>query len=85
MSRSYKRKTTIGGWSKKSLKTAVDSVLKKQLSMHIAADSFNIPFSTLQKRIKTNNSGPSLGCVPIFTPKQENDIDEHIKSLAKLF
>lgn len=86
MPRSYQRKTTIGGWSEKSLKAAVDLVLKKKLSMRKAADSFDIPFSTLQKRIKTKNFGPpSLGCTPIFTKEQEYDMAEHIKSLAKLF
>jgi len=86
MPRSYKRKTTIGGWSEKSLKAAVDSVLKKKLSMRKAADAFGIPFSTLQKRVKTKNFGPpSLGCTPIFTPDQENDMAVHITNLAKLF
>ncbi|CAI6356904.1 unnamed protein product [Macrosiphum euphorbiae] len=69
MPRSYKRKTTIGGSSEKSLKAAVDLVLKKKLSIRKAADSFDIPFSALQKRIKTKNfEPPGLGCIPIFTP-----------------
>jgi hypothetical protein len=64
----------------------VDLVLKEKLSMCKAADLFDIPFSTLQKKIKTKNFGPpSLGCTPIFTQEQEYYMAEHIKSLAKLF
>lgn len=82
MPRSYKRKTTIGGWSEELLIAAVDLVLKKNL----ACVKQQTPFSTLQKRIKSNNSGPpSLGCTPIFTPQQEYDMAEHIKNLAELF
>lgn len=59
MPRSYiKKKNTVGGWSEKSRKSAVDLVLKKKLSMRKASDSFDIPFSTLQKRMKTKNFGP---------------------------
>lgn len=72
MPRSYKRKTIIGGWSEQTLKSVRESVLKKKISIRKTADLFGIPFSTLQKRIKSKNFGPpSLGCTLIFTPEQE--------------
>lgn len=68
MSKSHKRKTTIGGWSEQSFKAAVKSVLNKKLSARKATESFNIPLSILRKRIKSNLfEPPNLGCTyPYF-------------------
>lgn len=86
MPRKYTRKTSVGSWSEETLMAAVNAVKKKELSIRKASCMYNIPFSTLQIRIKSNNfSPPSLGCRPIFSPQQENEISEHIKKLAKLF
>lgn len=86
MSRSYKRKTTKGNWAAETLVEAVASIRNKTTSIRKAAKTYNIPFSTLQERLKTNNFQPvELGRPSIFTSQQESEMAKHIINLANLF
>lgn len=53
MVRNYKRKTQKANWSEDDLKNALKSIEKKEMSIRAAAVSFQIPFSTLQERVKS--------------------------------
>lgn len=56
------------------------------MSIRKAAKTYNIPFSTLQERLKTNNfQPPALGRPSIFTSQQESEMAKHIINLANLF
>lgn len=46
----------------------------------------NIPFSTLQARMKKYSySDPSLGRHPVFSDQTENKMAQEIKNLANIF
>eukprot|EP00102_Acyrthosiphon_pisum_P025390 XP_016662600.1 PREDICTED: uncharacterized protein LOC107884617 [Acyrthosiphon pisum] len=86
MPRTYKRKTTKGNWVPETLVEAVTSIRTNMMSIRKAAKTYNIPFSTLQDRLKTNNFKPAaLGRPSIFTSQQESEMAKHIINLANLF
>jgi hypothetical protein len=56
------------------------------MSKRQAAKQYLIPFITLRDRLKNENmSNPILGCKPVFTPQQEDEIAEHVKLLSSLY
>lgn len=83
----YKRKTDRGNsWSEESMAKAVESVRRKELSIHKAAVRYDIKYSTLQKHVKINSCKKSLGRYKaVFTEHQENEFVEHIKELDRRF
>lgn len=83
---SYIRKTTIESWTPVTLLAAINCVQNKTHSMRKAAEIYNIPYSTLQVRIKTQNiKPPALGRPSTFSSTQEVEIANHIINLSKLF
>ncbi|KAJ4433337.1 hypothetical protein ANN_15596 [Periplaneta americana] len=52
MVRTYKRKTDRGKWSPESMRFAVDSVMRGEMGYKKAANSFKIPQSTLERKVK---------------------------------
>lgn len=55
-------------------------------SMRSAAKAMNIPFSSLQKRLKHKNSSePRLGRLPVFTADAERVLADRIKYLSSIF
>ena len=48
----YKRKTDRGKWSPKSMKLAIDAVVRGEVGYRKAADSFHIPQTILEGRVK---------------------------------
>ena len=51
----YKRKTTVNSWSESDLIAAVNLVRNDGVKVLRAAKTFNIPESTLRKRLLQNN------------------------------
>lgn len=85
MPRIWKRTTEKGGWTEETLINAIKSI-EEGKSIRAASKSFNIPFSTLQERIKkgvTNN--PQLGRNATFTSEQETELANRVKLLADIF
>lgn len=52
MVRKYLRKTERGQWSEESMSNAVDSILNGQMGYRRAAQSYGVPQTTLERRIK---------------------------------
>lgn len=86
MPRHRNRTTTKGKWTKEDLVKAIEAVSAGN-SLRSTAKKFDIPFSTLQDRIKKDVpiTGPSLGRHTTFSPEVEKGMAENIKLLAKLF
>jgi hypothetical protein len=51
MVRTYKRKTHQGEWSAENMSEAADKVLRKELTLRRAAEVYNVPFTSLQRRV----------------------------------
>jgi len=86
MSCSYKRKSEKGNWSSELLMEAMSCVKNKIMSIRKAALHYNIPYSTLQERLKTDNIRPAiLGRPSIFTPDVESEMSKHLLNLSNLF
>ncbi|XP_051176365.1 uncharacterized protein LOC127291335 [Leptopilina boulardi] len=86
MPNQYKRKSDNirGNWSEESLKTAIDAVKIKGMSVLAASKTYGIPRKTLERRIKNNNDkkGP-LGPSSIFGIENERKLALHIIEMQK--
>lgn len=85
MPRTYHRQTEKGTWKCDQLKAAITAV-RNGRSVREVSRAFNIPRSTLQKRLKQDSdAGPSLGRKPVFSIEEENFLAQHVIHLSKLF
>ncbi|CAG9566689.1 unnamed protein product [Danaus chrysippus] len=78
-----------GSWEPQSLRTAIDKVMSKELSVRQAAMQYNIPKSTIHDKIKALNRGeevtmkPKLGkFTSTFSAEYEQVLVDHIKDLS---
>lgn len=86
MPRKYKRKTNKGNWTADTLKRAIHSVCKKEMSIRTAAQRFNIPFTTLQNRLKNNNDeSAKFGRKAVLSSDEEKIIVDHLIKLSRMF
>lgn len=80
------RKTERAKWSVEHLNAAKRLYEQGEISMRAAAKRFEIPFSTLQERIKKKKMvTPTLGRNTVFTREQEEEMANQIKYLASIF
>nr|CAI5837101.1 unnamed protein product [Callosobruchus analis] len=52
MVRNCKRKTERGNWSEESMKNAVNAVVKREMGYKLAAKTYSVPQTTLQRKVK---------------------------------
>ena len=79
------RKTNRGYWSETSLVTAINEI-KSGTTLKIASEIYNIPRSTLQRRMKSENlSACRRGRKPSFNPDLESEIASHAVALSNKF
>lgn len=89
--RNYKRKTDRGKWSVQDMLEAIQKVRNNELSVRQAAEQYNVPKSTLQRRVKNRNkivteNEKYLGRFrKVFSDEQENEIVEYIFEMEKRF
>lgn len=82
----YKRKSNRAAWSEETLDRAVRAVKDDGQSINSTAKKFGIPFTTLQRHVKTGNNSKKLGrFTPVFSPEQEEELCLYIKKLDSLF
>lgn len=87
----YQRKSQYQKWDSKSMERAIAAVLSQKMSVNGAAKSFNVPRSTLERRILNKNKSATdarkkLGNYkPIFNEEQEQEIVDHILSMEIRF
>ncbi|KAJ8964903.1 hypothetical protein NQ314_004542 [Rhamnusium bicolor] len=86
MPRNYVRKTVINSYNKESLQNALNAVINDGRKIREVRRCFNIPESTLRKKISLNQLKTSrLGRKPVFTEELEAELTEYVLMLAKLF
>lgn len=78
-----------GKWDQQSLKTAMDKILSKEMSLREASSRYNVPKSTLHDKITALNGGdevtlqPKLGrFTKTFSPEYEQVLLGHIKDMS---
>lgn len=87
----YKRKTDRGKWSVQDMKMAIEKVRNGELSIRDAGDQYNVPKSTLQRRVANKNkivneNQKYLGRFrKIFSDEQEHEITEYILEMEQRF
>lgn len=86
MPRRYTRKTQINSYSEDVLQTALNAIRNDGRKIREVGRSYNIPESTLRKKLKLNELKISrLGRKSIFPAEVETDLKDYVLKLAKLF
>lgn len=52
MVKNYKRKTNRGDWSEEVMRNAVDPVVQGKMGYYLAAKTFGVPQTTLERKVK---------------------------------
>ncbi|KAJ8942271.1 hypothetical protein NQ314_010104 [Rhamnusium bicolor] len=79
MPRNYVRKTVINSYNKESLQNALNAVINDGRKIREVGRCFNIPESTLRKKISLNQLKTSrLGRKPVFTEELEAELTEYL-------
>lgn len=83
----YKRKGNRSSWSEGDMQRALKAVKDKVISIRKAAKTFEVPYGTLQDRIrgKFDPKKYKLGRKPVFTIEQESELASHIVNMSKIF
>lgn len=83
----YKRKSNRSSWTEENMQRALKAIKDKVTSIRNAARMFNVPYGTLQDRIrgKFDAKKYTLGRKSVFTTEQESELTSHIISMSKLF
>lgn len=85
MPRVYKRKSEKARWTAEQLSAAINAINSGR-SVREVARSFNIPRSTLQVRLKRNDTtNASLGRNSVFTKEEEEVLAKQVIKLSKHF
>lgn len=82
----YKRKSNRAAWSEETLHEAVRAVKDDGQSINTTAKKFGIPFTTLQRHVKTGTNSKKLGRFrPVFSPEQEEELCLYLKKMDSVF
>ncbi|KAJ8949640.1 hypothetical protein NQ318_010056 [Aromia moschata] len=91
----YKRVSTRQSWDERNMKNAIQEVINAQMGYKKAAQTFLVPQTTLERRVRKVRDGfnvdsatiKGLGSIkPVFNEAQENELVEHILAMeARLF
>jgi len=83
----YKKKAL---WDQDDLKTALNKIMSKKMSLREASLQYDIPRSTLHNKITCLKSGKEITLQPklgrytkTFSPEYEEQLVNHIKNLAR--
>ncbi|KAF2895931.1 hypothetical protein ILUMI_10245 [Ignelater luminosus] len=79
MVRTYVRKTNQGQWTQKDMRISSDKVLAKQVTIRKAAEIYNVPYTSLQRRVTF-----SRGVVKNLGGQQTMDRDTEMKLANRL-
>lgn len=82
----YMRKSDRAAWSEETLEKALKAVKDDKQSINSTAKKFGIPFTTLQRHVKSGKKSKKLGrFTPVFSPEQEGELCAYLKKLDSLF
>lgn len=88
MPRNYTRKTEKNSYSQENLKKALDAIKTDGRPIREVGRCFNIPESTLRKKLSENcdvPTPPRLGRKSTFSVQEETALKDYVITLAKLF
>lgn len=86
MPRKYIRKTEINSYSEETLQLALNAIRNDGRKIREVGRAFNIPESTLRKKILQNESKIyRLGRKSLFVSEVETELKQYILTLGKLF
>lgn len=86
MPRNYTRKTAILAYTAESLQNALDAIRNDGRKIREVGRSFQIPESTLRKKLLENDLKlPRLGRNTVFSKEIECELKEYVLLLSKLF
>jgi transposase-like protein len=71
-------------YSEEALKMAVNAVLHGGLTLHAAAKTYSVPFTTLQRRVSTKNMDGGF-LRPGVKPKLGNEIEQELVGAIQEF
>lgn len=91
MVKTYKRKTNRGEWAEESMEKAVKAVLEEKMGYMLAAKTFSVPQTTLERKVKKARENLALSPSksikvkvslgpkqPVFTEKEEDELCGYI-------
>jgi hypothetical protein len=90
MVRKYDKKSNRQKWNENDMANAIDDVIQKKMGCKKAASTYNVPRTTLQRRIIKYNANPDLEIAakkglgnfkPIFNKEQELELARYIKDM----
>ncbi|CAK1600154.1 unnamed protein product [Parnassius mnemosyne] len=64
MVKNYKRKTERGNWSEQCMKNTVDVVSEEKMGYKLAAKTFSVPQTTLERKVKKARAAPEDPAAP---------------------
>lgn len=88
---SYQRKTSRGSWDETAMSQAIEKVRAKEITLREAATNYNIPKSTLARRVVNSNkiateTKKHLGrFTRAFSDEEEKEITDHILLMESRF
>lgn len=90
----YKRKSDRGKWSEEAMKKAIEVVLKGEMGYMLAAKSFSVPQTTLERKVKKarenenrieNVKVPLGPILPVFSQKEEDELMDYLLDMEIRF
>jgi len=84
MVRTYRRKSTIGSYSRQSVHDAIRAI-KGGMSLHKATALFNIPRTTLRRRLVSDCPGSLGRFKPVSHPEYEDELLMHAVEMQQRF
>lgn len=86
MVRHYERKTDRCSWEQSNLNRAIAAVENGELSQSEAAKEYDIPKSTLNDRLKSQNfKKPLTGRKSVFTSEMEQELKNHAVTMSDAY
>ncbi|XP_045450942.1 uncharacterized protein LOC123659815 [Melitaea cinxia] len=83
MVRTYKKKTNAGEWSQEKMTEAVNKVQNKVLTLRKAAEIFEVPYTSLQRRVNLSRGViKRRGGQPVLDEEAEQKIADRLLHLA---
>lgn len=83
MVRTYKRKTKAGEWSQEKMREAANKVLTKELTLRRAAEIYELPYTSLQRRVSFSRGViKTRGGQPAFDQNAEKVLADRLLHLA---
>ena len=79
------RTTSRGEWSEENMKRAIQFVLDRKMSDRAAAETYEVPCTSLQDRVKAVKQGQQIILKPIMGHFQQTFTPEYERQLSACY